>query len=154
VTVEEVYETGEYETVYNLQVADFHTYFVGGDGWAFDVWAHNHYTYKLPENRLRYRFHAAGAMQGLVDTAIQYRLDHPELRGGRNVLDHGYSTREIVALYTERSPRRDCRSLLGPVASPTSLGLCETKVYWSVDYDVERGRIAGYIDKVIEALRR
>lgn len=41
VTVEEVYDTGEYETVYNLRVADFHTYFVGCDQWGFSVWAHN-----------------------------------------------------------------------------------------------------------------
>ena len=41
VTVDEVYDTGEYEAVYNLRVADFHTYFVGDDGWGFSVWAHN-----------------------------------------------------------------------------------------------------------------
>jgi intein/homing endonuclease len=35
VSVEEVYDTGEYETVYNLQVAEYHTYFVGCEGWAF-----------------------------------------------------------------------------------------------------------------------
>jgi hypothetical protein len=28
-------------TVYNLRVADFHTYFVGGGLWGFDVWVHN-----------------------------------------------------------------------------------------------------------------
>jgi hypothetical protein len=41
VAVEEVYDTGGYETVYNLRVADFHTYFVGSDEWRFSVWAHN-----------------------------------------------------------------------------------------------------------------
>ncbi|MBY0459172.1 MAG: HINT domain-containing protein, partial [Gemmataceae bacterium] len=41
VTVEEVVETGAWETVYNLRVADFHTYFVGCDEWGFSVWAHN-----------------------------------------------------------------------------------------------------------------
>ena len=39
VPVEEVYDTGEYETVYNLRVADFHTYFVGSVEWGFSVWA-------------------------------------------------------------------------------------------------------------------
>ncbi len=29
------------ETVYNLRVADYHTYFVGCDEWGFSVWAHN-----------------------------------------------------------------------------------------------------------------
>jgi hypothetical protein len=28
-------------TVYNLRVADFHTYFVGGKLWKFDAWVHN-----------------------------------------------------------------------------------------------------------------
>jgi RHS repeat-associated protein len=37
VAVEEVYDTGDYEAVYNLRVADFHTYFVGGEDWGFSV---------------------------------------------------------------------------------------------------------------------
>jgi hypothetical protein len=41
--VEEVYDTGEYERVYNLRVSDFHTYFVGTKDWGFAVWAHNQY---------------------------------------------------------------------------------------------------------------
>ncbi|MCE9531913.1 MAG: HINT domain-containing protein [Planctomycetes bacterium] len=40
-TVEEVFDTGEYERVYNLRVAEWHTYFVGGEGWSEAVWAHN-----------------------------------------------------------------------------------------------------------------
>ena len=28
-------------TVYNLRVADHHTYFVGGNEWGWDVWVHN-----------------------------------------------------------------------------------------------------------------
>jgi hypothetical protein len=30
-------------TVYNLRVAEYHTYFVGSRGWAFSLWAHNAY---------------------------------------------------------------------------------------------------------------
>src|SRR5262249_8906884 len=41
VTVEAVEETGEWETVYNFQIADYHTYFVGDADWGFAVWAHN-----------------------------------------------------------------------------------------------------------------
>jgi hypothetical protein len=41
VLVEEVEDTGRYETVYNLRVSDFHTYFVGCEEWGFSVWAHN-----------------------------------------------------------------------------------------------------------------
>ena len=40
-TVEDVAETQRVATVYNMRVADFHTYFVGGEEWGFSVWAHN-----------------------------------------------------------------------------------------------------------------
>jgi hypothetical protein len=36
-----VEDTGAWATVYNLRVADYHTYFVGGEDWGFSVWAHN-----------------------------------------------------------------------------------------------------------------
>jgi hypothetical protein len=38
---EGVAESGRVETVYNVEVAGGHTYFVGADGWGFAVWAHN-----------------------------------------------------------------------------------------------------------------
>jgi intein/homing endonuclease len=41
VPVEDLLDTGEYETVYNLRVAEFHTYFVGSRDWGFSIWAHN-----------------------------------------------------------------------------------------------------------------
>ena len=41
VPLSEVYDTGEWEVVYNLRVADHRTYFVGDDTWSFAVWAHN-----------------------------------------------------------------------------------------------------------------
>ena len=41
IRVDSVEDTGRYETVYNLRVADFHTYFVGCEEWRFGVWAHN-----------------------------------------------------------------------------------------------------------------
>ena len=41
VPVTKVVDTGRYETVYNLRVADYHTYFVGTPEWGFAVWAHN-----------------------------------------------------------------------------------------------------------------
>ncbi len=43
IEVTEVRSTDEVTTVYNLRVADHHTYFVGGTIWAFDVWVHNAY---------------------------------------------------------------------------------------------------------------
>ena len=43
VTIAEVFDTGTYEPVYNLRVAEYHTYFVGADGWGWALWAHNVY---------------------------------------------------------------------------------------------------------------
>jgi len=41
VPVEEVYDTGEYEKVYNVRVAEFHPTSFGEEEWGFSVWAHN-----------------------------------------------------------------------------------------------------------------
>jgi len=41
VQVTKIEDTGRYETVYNLRVADYHTMFVGSREWGFGVWAHN-----------------------------------------------------------------------------------------------------------------
>lgn len=37
----EVWDTGAWECVYNLRVAEWHTYFVGDDHWGWAAWAHN-----------------------------------------------------------------------------------------------------------------
>jgi RHS repeat-associated protein len=34
-------DAGEWATVYNLRIADWHTYFVGAIEWGFDAWSHN-----------------------------------------------------------------------------------------------------------------
>jgi hypothetical protein len=36
--VTDLLDTGEWETVYNFRIADYHTYFVGDDHWGFSVW--------------------------------------------------------------------------------------------------------------------
>jgi hypothetical protein len=41
VVVDDLLDTGEFATVYNLRVADWHTYFVGAEEWGLNVWAHN-----------------------------------------------------------------------------------------------------------------
>jgi len=43
VPLSEVDDTGAWEVVYNLRVADYRTYFVGDDTWSFAAWAHNRY---------------------------------------------------------------------------------------------------------------
>jgi RHS repeat-associated protein len=49
--VEGVEDSGRYQTVYNCRVADFHTYFVGGDEWAFALWAHNACVYQAKDDQ-------------------------------------------------------------------------------------------------------
>jgi hypothetical protein len=51
VPISEVFDTEQWETVYNLRVADFHTYFVGDEGWGFAAWAHNDCTYKAVKSQ-------------------------------------------------------------------------------------------------------
>jgi hypothetical protein len=41
VKVEGVAGSGRVETVYNLEVEEDHTYFVGSEAWGFDLWSHN-----------------------------------------------------------------------------------------------------------------
>lgn len=41
--VEKISASEEVEPIYNLRVADHHTYFVGSESWGFAVWAHNIY---------------------------------------------------------------------------------------------------------------
>lgn len=41
--VDKVVDTGSPEAVYNLRVADHHTYFIGGETWGSAVWTHNFY---------------------------------------------------------------------------------------------------------------
>jgi hypothetical protein len=41
VRVDAVFKTATYAKVYNVRVAEYHTYFVGTPGWGFSVWAHN-----------------------------------------------------------------------------------------------------------------
>jgi len=40
-TCEGVAYSGRVESVYNMEVEDYHTYFVGDASWGWDVWAHN-----------------------------------------------------------------------------------------------------------------
>ena len=41
IPIESISQLNEITTVYNLRVADHHTYFVGGALWGWDVWVHN-----------------------------------------------------------------------------------------------------------------
>lgn len=41
VAIDEIRDIGVYETVYNIRVAEHHTYFIGDQHWGFAVWEHN-----------------------------------------------------------------------------------------------------------------
>jgi YD repeat-containing protein len=72
-TIEALEDTGSYETVYNLRVSEFHTYFVGCQEWGWSVWAHNSdYDTWLEELQKEYR-----SKTGNPDLIIQ---DSPQLR--------------------------------------------------------------------------
>jgi len=65
IAVEEVYDTGEYETLYNVRVAEYQTYFVSGNEWGFSVWAHNTDCFVVPHgnNRFALRNTQSGAVE-------------------------------------------------------------------------------------------
>ncbi len=71
-TVEDVFDTGEYETVYNLRVAEHHTYFVGEECWGWCAWAHN--TYDQFKSELKTDLTAAGTLGGGVNGAWARKL--------------------------------------------------------------------------------
>jgi intein/homing endonuclease len=62
IPVERVAETRDLATVYNVRVADHHTYFVGSGEWGFSVWAHNaeYVIIRAPDGTYRLAFNRAG----------------------------------------------------------------------------------------------
>jgi RHS repeat-associated protein len=48
--VESVTTSGEVVAVYNLRIADYHTYFVGSRAWGWSAWAHNSCVYQSIQN--------------------------------------------------------------------------------------------------------
>ncbi len=49
-TVEGIADSGQVQTVYNLRVAEYHTYFVAASAWGFSVWSHNSYAVHTTSN--------------------------------------------------------------------------------------------------------
>jgi hypothetical protein len=66
------------EVVYNLRVADHHTYFVGDDDWGWAAWAHNAYVFRGDVNHVP----ASGPIGLAIDPALtgdelaQMMFDH------------------------------------------------------------------------------
>jgi hypothetical protein len=97
VAVEEAFDTQEWATVYNLRVADYHTYFVGDEHWGWAAWAHNTAcigSYGGLETVSGYERHHIGqhaAMSSLAEAGFAYTHDSaPAIRlfGGN---DYPYS---------------------------------------------------------------
>ena len=66
VEVNRVEDTGEFETVYNLRVADHHTYFVASPDGSYSVWAHNQYSPQIVQFRNTHDMNGEGAGSNVV----------------------------------------------------------------------------------------
>ncbi|MEZ6143345.1 MAG: hypothetical protein R3B84_22485 [Zavarzinella sp.] len=93
---------GEWETVYNLRIADHHTYFVGDETWGFSAWAHNACT---PEELVK--SYQKLAREGADTTAFRtgvieevFGVTGPR-RPGDTLFEHlGVDTSHPVALHS------------------------------------------------------
>jgi hypothetical protein len=69
VTVEEAYDTGDSETVYNLRVANYHTYFVGCPEWGWSAWAHNAYSASTSQLQKKFKHASDFGVSGNANKA-------------------------------------------------------------------------------------
>ncbi len=90
VVVEELYDTGIYEEVYNLRVAEDHTYFVGDETWAFGVWAHNTYYQQVTATPIT---GLPQAVLAVISVAASARAAREEQVNGEHVLGSNIPTR-------------------------------------------------------------
>jgi len=103
VAVEDLFDTGEYETVYNLRVADYHTYFVGGREWGFSVWAHNACVSRIHEDPgLVRQAQAAGRTH-------QQSIDRLTAQLGNGNFNPGIGTRGVFGKVLEAKARDGAR---------------------------------------------
>jgi hypothetical protein len=86
VAVEAVEDTGEWKTVYNLRVADHHTYFVGCQEWGFSVWAHNTYTGAMNREQAVATLRAAGLKRKQA-MQIAELAERPGIQGNQLIAD-------------------------------------------------------------------
>ena len=110
--VEAVTDTGRVETVYNVTVAEYHTYFVGGDGWGFAVWAHNYEGGGTPAEGNS----ADDPLQGSQDGAEKLRQRADQLFNERGA--HGDTVAVIKGRNSLTGEERHLRILArGPASS-------------------------------------
>src|SRR5690606_424638 len=75
--VEAVELTSFSQPVYNLRVADYHTYFVGREDWGFAVWVHNACSGEEPEFFADRPFHLLIRDNITSTIAFMGRIDDP-----------------------------------------------------------------------------
>jgi intein/homing endonuclease len=95
--VDDILDTGIWETVYNFRVADCHTYFVGSDEWCFSVWAHNSCTVS-PRQLAR----AQAGAQELVNSGVPGAQRLLNLLNSNAVNKSGYVFQVRRAHYYQR----------------------------------------------------
>jgi hypothetical protein len=69
--VDDLCDSGEDVQVYNLWIADYHTYFVGSREWGFSVWAHNACIYNVIDPSTGKTVYVGVANRGLTKTLPQ-----------------------------------------------------------------------------------
>lgn len=78
IPIESISQLNEITAVYNLRVADHHTYFVGGALWGWDVWVHNA------------SYQRVSATNDLAQIAADYRKNLVNPYTGRNIMVYEY----------------------------------------------------------------
>jgi len=112
VAVTEIFDTGEWERVYNLRVAEWHTYFVGRDDWGFAVWVHNAYIQQIGQRKIgAWRADRGGNVTVLG--GLQYTSDGHGFRMMREAVKMGRSGK-----YTQINMNRGLNYYSGRTDSP------------------------------------
>jgi hypothetical protein len=93
--VESVTATGRVEKVYNVTVEESHTYFVGGDGWGFAVWAHNYGNEHFAEWELQ---NSEGKVlaRGETESGFDFSLNKGEQPTFREQAEWGHTEGKVI----------------------------------------------------------
>src|SRR5262249_51556770 len=97
-----VTDAREVATVYNLRVAEYHTYFVGRKEWEFSVWAHN--AYVLPADAIKVDHIPNG---GPANPALAGRTIYETDAAGNLRLCAGYDGRGLMLRRVDLVGRSD-----------------------------------------------
>ncbi|WP_207398094.1 choice-of-anchor D domain-containing protein [Bremerella alba] len=106
--VESVTVTEHQKKVYNLRVAEDHTYFIGGDDWGFAVWVHNSYSVKPNANGTFDILDDAGNVvkDGISDLPTANKYIQAFNNGGVNFADDFHRKIHSGDYYSELAGRK------------------------------------------------